>query len=286
MDVQVAKYRSNVDRKKQWNLHTDLLAEVFSYLPQICLFEVMLVSRRWEKAVKEGTSSLWRKVTVVRWEQWCGERGKQHQMLSRLLRSAEEVHFVGHVGLKFPSSVSEVLGQKLIIIELPQNISTVTAAFLHTLLSNSPDLRWLLVKGEEPRGLDLLRISHQKLEVLELLCLEVRPLTVICPNLTHLSTIGDAGVRQDAYNLLPLFFITPTLHCPQLKSLYLSRLHCDKGVLESMAVHAPSIIRLFTYQTEYSHSMDATLFKSLRSLTLKGAVWAGYILAPPRKPSH
>ena len=45
-------------------LCADLLVEVFSFLGNVQLYEVMSVSRDWRKAVIEG-SALWRKVHVV-----------------------------------------------------------------------------------------------------------------------------------------------------------------------------------------------------------------------------
>ena len=46
-------------------LDADSLVEVFSHLPEKELFEVMLVSRHWGKAVMEA-DILWKKVEVVR----------------------------------------------------------------------------------------------------------------------------------------------------------------------------------------------------------------------------
>ena len=47
------------------DLPADLLVEVFRYLPQTSLFEVMQVDRSWESAVREG-SALWNRIVVSR----------------------------------------------------------------------------------------------------------------------------------------------------------------------------------------------------------------------------
>lgn len=262
--------RPDVDMKQLRNLNADLLTEVFAFLPQRCLFEVMSVSRHWEQAVREESSSLWKKVSVIQWHSWWGTREMKNQMLSRLLKAAEEVRFMENHYRAFPSSVSEVLGQSLRVIELPQNIELVTSAFFHTLLSTSPELRQLLVKGE-PMGEDLLQISHPKLEVVELQCVSVRPLSINCPNLTHLSTAGDASARKEFYTKGHLHhsFLSPSLNCPHLTNLYLSHLHCAEGVLESMAAHAPGITNLYSYSTSASPIMTSSLFRSLRALSVK-----------------
>ena len=51
------------DERELRDLHADLLARVFSFLPQNNLFDIMLVNRRWEKAVREG-DVLWNKIKV------------------------------------------------------------------------------------------------------------------------------------------------------------------------------------------------------------------------------
>ena len=42
------------------NLHSDILVQIFSYLHETELFELMLVSKHWEKAVMDG-NLLWKK---------------------------------------------------------------------------------------------------------------------------------------------------------------------------------------------------------------------------------
>ena len=58
--------------EKKWgrlrDLDGDMLAEVFSYLPQRQRIEVMLLNKRWEKAMREGHVR-WRKVKV--WSIFC-----------------------------------------------------------------------------------------------------------------------------------------------------------------------------------------------------------------------
>ena len=55
------------------HLHSHLLVEVFSYLPQTELFEVMTVCRPWEQTVM-AASILWKEVEVFRrWD--LGGRG-------------------------------------------------------------------------------------------------------------------------------------------------------------------------------------------------------------------
>lgn len=81
------------------NLNADVLAEVFSYLPQRELFEVMSVSRQWEEAVMGGPN-LWRKVDVLRkgcisllYTTKAGMNNEVNGMLSKIIGAAHEIKF-------------------------------------------------------------------------------------------------------------------------------------------------------------------------------------------------
>lgn len=62
--------------RREWkDVNADLLVQVFSYLPQIELFEVISVSKAWKMAVMEA-SVLWKEVTVCKkWD--LGARGER-----------------------------------------------------------------------------------------------------------------------------------------------------------------------------------------------------------------
>ena len=64
-DAEISTERSVVEEggKELPNLGADILGEIFSYLPQKELFEVLLVSKDFEKAAMEG-SGLWRQIHV------------------------------------------------------------------------------------------------------------------------------------------------------------------------------------------------------------------------------
>lgn len=69
------------------HLNTDLLVEVFSYLPQTELHEVMTACRPWEKAVM-GASVLWKEVKVyMKWD-----RGDD-EVIQRVFNFAQELTF-------------------------------------------------------------------------------------------------------------------------------------------------------------------------------------------------
>ena len=54
-DIPSTKERElEVEGRELMNLDADILAEVFSYLPRVELFEVMSVSRHWKQATMEG----------------------------------------------------------------------------------------------------------------------------------------------------------------------------------------------------------------------------------------
>ena len=163
MAVDERETQCDVDTKELRNMDTDLLIEVFKYVPQQTLLEVMSVSQRWGECVRDGSNSLWRQVAAFRW--WWFDRHMKYRMVFKLLGDAEEVRFMRHKRYDIPVCIAEVFGQNLRFIELPQNIKAVTPAFFRTLLSNSPELRCLLVKGE-PKDYDVFQISHPKLEFL------------------------------------------------------------------------------------------------------------------------
>ena len=95
-DTEVSTERSVVEAegRELRNLGADMLVEVFSFLPQTELFEVLTVSKEWMKAVTEG-GELWRKVRVCRKWNLRGEGRdmKGNEVLRRVLGSAEDVSF-------------------------------------------------------------------------------------------------------------------------------------------------------------------------------------------------
>lgn len=155
-------------------------------------------------------------------------------------------------------------GQNLRYLELPQNINSVAAHFFHTFLSNSPELRYLLVKGE-PDGYDLLEISHPKLEFLELKCVLDRPLVVKCPNLTHLSRAGDASARKWDHYLVPDMSTPSIVQCSHPS---LSPAFTLLKAVYAIENHALDITYILSYYLRTSPFMASTLFHSLRSLTV------------------
>ena len=95
-DAEFSSARNGLKRegKELRNLGADMLGEVFSYLPQKQLFEVLSVSKDWGKAVMEGTG-LWSKVDVFRnWNLGSERRGRRgNEILRRVIGFAEDVTF-------------------------------------------------------------------------------------------------------------------------------------------------------------------------------------------------
>ena len=109
------------------DLDGDMITEVFSYLPQKERIEVMLLSKHWEKAMKEGHVR-WQKVEVVRkWDMegykkgysTCG--GVGNETLLRVLESAKGIIFSRSFesGSEYIMSVGGVLRQNRRCLELP-----------------------------------------------------------------------------------------------------------------------------------------------------------------------
>ena len=252
------------------DLSAELLASVFSYLPQRELVEIMIVSKQWETIV-EGDCSLWKKVEVARsWklEVTGGEGGSAgaNQMAARLLANAKEVRFLCDIKDRIPGAVMGMLGQQLDLLDLPR--FSFHPPFFSALLAQLPTLKCLLVRGE-PRGTDPIFFCHSTLERLELRCDTSRPLIVDCPNLTHLSTAGT--ITRDLIDISPgELTVVPRFFCPLLTTLSLSALHCASGVLESMAAHAPNVKwRQVCCNTGIPFSV-LERFKHLRVLKLRG----------------
>lgn len=88
-------------------------------------------------------------------------------------------------------------------------------------------------------------------------------LIVECPSLLGLRVGGE---DDDHYsNRAP---IAPSLKCPRLTSLHLSKAHSPAGVLEAIAAHAPEIEQFKTYVNEENPILTLTRFKGLRDLTV------------------
>ena len=117
---------------------------------------------------------------------------------------------------------------------LPKN--SVDTATFSLLLSNSPQLDSIKIDGEL-LGANHIQISHPTLRTIEIECQKPRPLTVHCPNLTHLSTIYDAHYIIDEEAETSLF-------CPLLTDLSSSEIHSAPSVLVFMFTHAPNSERL------------------------------------------
>ena len=164
--------------RKLKDLDADLLTQVFSYLPQKILFQIMLISRHWNKAVREGTV-LWKEINVFwRWNMSLG-----NQMIHRILSFAEEVTFS-----RFMSNGDILLAgvdrPHLRVLVLP-NDSSDTAALLPLLSSACPQLEWLsLVSKNMDPNQHPVHISHSKLQTLGLPCMDKRSVTIHCPRLT------------------------------------------------------------------------------------------------------
>lgn len=255
--------------KELRNLGADMLAEVFSYLPHVELFEVMSVSRHWEHATMEGRT-LWHEVDVlrkgvsVRTTLKDGMKNEFNEMLSRILRLATKVRFsvAFHNNQKYIQRVGDSLGPQLKVLELPG--SCFDAAYLHLLLGNCPQLQSLVIKGE-PCNEDAILVRHPELKIFEIRCRKSRPLEVNCPSLTNLSTDGDdKDIRVGLYRP----FIVPSIFCPHLSNLRLSPLHCTSAVLDSMAAHSPNIEWLTADCSAESPFNSFTHFCGLRVLKL------------------
>lgn len=183
------------------NLSADLLATVFSYLCQRELFEVMLVGKHWDMTAREDRS-LWSRVEVAR--PWIlGDIGRERgraadgagakNMASRLLGAAKEVRFFCEGQHNIPMSVMGMLGQELRSLDFPYY--SLHPACFSSLLSQLPNLECLAVRGE-PSGEDPIIISHSNLKTFKVNRQQPRSLTIDCPNLTYLSTVGDGSVRD------------------------------------------------------------------------------------------
>ena len=73
--------RCNRNKGGGKELHADVLIKVFSNLPQKDLFDVMLVSRDWSKAVIND-SALWRNVAIIStWDS--GAEGGEREVKGR-----------------------------------------------------------------------------------------------------------------------------------------------------------------------------------------------------------
>lgn len=261
------------------DLDEDMLAEVFSYLPQRQRIEVILLNKHWEKAMREGHVR-WRKVKVVeKWDMEVYQRGYSgsgvvtNETILRVLGAAEDITFSTNFksGREYIMFVGGVLRQNLRYLELPDQC--VYPAFYPALLANCPYLRSLVVKGEAI-GTDPIFIRHPQLEFLEFFCQNYRPFSANCPRLTHLSTNGygsnlNKSFLDDSHREA---ILVPSLCCPRLQTLSLSVLHCAPGVLESMALYAPDISCLKMNCICDSPFSALTNFKSLEVLRLPNCV--------------
>ena len=173
------------------DLSADLLASVFSYLPQRDLFEFMSVSKQWETILK-GDRSLWTKVKVVRsWklEDIGGKGGSAggKQMAAKLLASAKEVRILCDFKHQIPGSVMGMLGQQLELLDSPR--FSFHPNFFSALLAHLPTLKCLLVRGG-PIGTDHMYFRHSTLEMLEVICKTPRFLTsIVRTSLTSLQPV-------------------------------------------------------------------------------------------------
>ena len=251
------------------DVDADLLVEIFSYLPQKDLFEVMLVSRHWGKAVREA-DILWKKVEVVRnWDigavrvEGMGVRGRK--ILNRVLSVAQDVIFLRPFDddTDHMMSAGVVLGPKLRTLELPKH--SIDTAFLTALESNLPHLESLKIKGDLAYEGEVahIHIRHSKLETLAFVCQTTQPLTISCPNLANLSINGG---RTGAYPALYFF------DCPRLKNLCLSARYSTPEMLKSIAQCAPHISRV-EIGCDNGRPYDAlTHFGSLKHLVLQEVI--------------
>ena len=189
------------------NLNADLLAKVFSYLPQRELFEIMLVNRLWETGVMED-HSLWTKVEVHQsWQ--LSHRGGGDGRASRLLRAAKEVRFLFDVNHKILMSVMGMLGQELRSLDLPA--FSFYSAFFSALPSQLPHLKYLRVL--KLRDYEVEDLPHDfaqwpRLEVLVLMGFNIqKEVEVRHANLKSLTVIDHQG------------FVSLGLSCPMLVEL-------------------------------------------------------------------
>ena len=184
-DAEFSTERSGltVEGKELRNLGADVLGKVFSYLPQKELFEVLIVSKDWGKAVMED-SGLWRKVDVCRKWNLGGEgrimRG--NEILRTVIGFAEDVTFseAFREDEKHVMSVGGWLAPTLRILKLPSKC--VLPAFFQTLVSNCPLLESLAVDGALALGKNPVYIRHPNLKSLTFSgCETWLVLTINCP---------------------------------------------------------------------------------------------------------
>ena len=248
--------------RKLKDLDADLLTQVFSYLPQKILFQIMLISRHWNKAVREGTV-LWKEINVFwRWDM----DGKGNQMIHRILSFAEEVTFSRFMSSGHILSLAGVDRPYLRVLVVPNDIAG-TAVLLPLLSSACPQLEWLsLVSVVIAPIQHPIHISHSKLQTLDLPCIRTRSVTIHCRGLTQLSTAGrNFPIAVAAF---PRDVLPPSLHCPLLTDLRLSALHSTSNFLGRMAAHAPRINTLYLDCLFERPDGALTHFRSLQTLKL------------------
>lgn len=261
--------------KGDWSeLNADLLVEALLYLPQDHLFEVMSVSRAWKKAILEGRD-LWRKVIVagadfvgiddvesvglkgVEETEGSLERGNGSHVLLDVLRVAEDVEFWRDCDFSENRMVSGggVLGSNLRFVDLPGK--AIFSSFFPVLFANCPNLMSPTLWDEPHDDIRSIHVCHKRLEMLKLegMC----PFSVIidCPALLDLHLGYDVYGLYDSKSAIQ----APSPNCPRLTSLHLSDLHSPRGVLESIAQHAPNIKHLKMSINKVNAFLTATQFK-------------------------
>lgn len=251
------------------NLDADILVQVFSFLHQRSLLEVMSVSKYWEKTVMEGRE-LWKQVEVLQaWD--LRGRGMMwgeitaNQMVPWVLEIASKVSIPRYIKISKIMSVVGLERPQLRALNLPDKV--VDVAMLTLLLSNYSQVEALRVGGEL-LGKELIHISHSKLQRLEFVCCSrLRSLKIHCPSLMHLSTDGNyecPSLERQTEDALE----SSSLYCPQLTKLRLPSLHSTPDVVKGMAGHAPNISWLSVYCQVAKPLDSVNRYKSLCTLIL------------------
>ena len=159
------------------------------------------------------------------------------------------------------------------MLRLPHTF--VTPSFLRLLVSMCKRLRTLVITGNRTLEGGAFDICHPNLRSIEFHGIIPPILTINCRALTHIDTLGEPAFMAP----LAMFphLRSPSLICPSLKSLRLSRIHCAKGVLKALAAHAKTITSLEAYKTGESPVIALTHFKFAFSKFVIMRWWVQYV---------
>lgn len=229
VDISTASMTLDVGGRELQNLDADVLVEVFSYLPQKELFEILYISKDWNSVVMGG-SVLWRKVDVK--QKWNfeaeGHNTRGNEIIRKILGFAVDVSFSKNFRKdeNLMVTVGGWLAPTLQILKLPS--CCIFPTFISILVSQCPLLESLAINGSlrVESGSDPIHIQHPALKSLLFCWRTPLVLTIHCPALTYLSTRDDLDademddadeyiIRGEAGTLY-----APPLNCPKLTSLH------------------------------------------------------------------